>query len=156
MAETHLVGRAAPIRSAGGAVLGGFAAFRSRDAELAAFQALQRTIGIAVGLGILLALVSAFALARGIAGPLGKLVIATRKVQDGDYSVEIPVQSRDEIGTLAVAFRDLAADKGKAALVEYMMSASATHPRSNRDVDATVVREAWRRSPGPCSPAVTK
>jgi serine/threonine-protein kinase len=143
----HLVGRAAPVRSAGGAVLGGFAAFRSRDAELAAFQALQRTIGIAVGLGVLLALVSAFALARGIAGPLGKLVVATRKVQDGDYSVEIPVQSRDEIGTLAVAFRDLVADlKEKAALVEYMMSASGSAPTQPiATSDATVVRRAAAR-----------
>ncbi len=143
----HLVGRAAPVRSAGGAVLGGFAAFRSRDAELAAFQALQRTIGIAVGLGVLLALVSAFALARGSAGPLGKLVIATRKVQDGDYSVEIPVQSRDEIGTLAVAFRDLVGDlKEKAALVEYMMSASGNAPTQQiATSDATVVRQAAAR-----------
>jgi serine/threonine-protein kinase len=145
---SHLVGRAAPIRSAGGAVLGGFAAFRSRDAELAAFQALQRTIGLAVGLGVLLALVSAFALARGIAGPLGKLVVATRKVQDGDYSVEIPVQSRDEVGTLAIAFRDLVADlKEKAALVEYMMSASGSAPTQPIGTsDATVVRRAAGRS----------
>lgn len=145
--ESHLVGRAAPIRSAGGAVLGGVAAFRSRDAELAAFQALQRTIGIAVGLGLLLALVSAFALARGIAGPVGKLVVATRKVQDGDYSVEIPVQSRDEIGALAMAFRDLVGDlKEKAALVEYMMSASGSAPTQPiATSDATVVRKAAER-----------
>ena len=147
MGEQHLVGRAAPVRTAGGAVLGGFAAFRSRDAELAAFQALQRTIGIAVGLGVLLALVSAFALARGIAGPLGKLVVATRKVQDGDYSVEIPVASRDEIGTLAIAFRDLVADlKEKAALVEYMMSASGSAPTQQISTsDVTVVRQAGAR-----------
>jgi serine/threonine-protein kinase len=128
-------------------VLGGVAAFRSRAAELAAFQALQRTIGIAVGLGVLLALVSAFALARGIAGPLGKLVGATRRVQDGDYSVEIPVQSRDEIGTLAMAFRDLVGDlKEKAALVEYMMSASGSAPTQPIGMaTATVVRQAAAR-----------
>ena len=144
MGEQHLLGRAAPVRTAGGAVLGGFAAFKSREAELAAFQALQRTIGFAVGLGVLLALVSAFVLARSIAGPLGKLVVATRKVQDGDYSVEIPVASRDEIGTLAVAFRDLVADlKEKAALVEYMMSASGSAPTqqiSTSDVTVEIGR----------------
>jgi serine/threonine-protein kinase len=147
IAAGHLVGRAAPVRSAGGAVLGGFAAFRSRSAELAAFRALQRTIGLAVGLGVLLALVSAFALARSLAGPLGKLVVATRKVQDGDYSVEIPVQSRDEIGTLAVAFRGLVADlREKAALVEYMMQASGSAPTQPiATSDATVVRQAAAR-----------
>jgi serine/threonine-protein kinase len=145
--NVHLVGRAAPIRSAGGSVLGGFVALRSREAELAGFRALQRTIGMVVGLGVLLALVSAFALARNIAGPVQKLVRATRQVQDGDYSVEIPVQTRDEIGMLGQAFRELAADlKEKAALVEYMMSASGSAPTQPiATADATVVRQAAAR-----------
>src|SRR5262249_52443258 len=53
-------------------------------------------------------------------------------VQDGDYSVDVAVESRDEIGILSQAFQSLAADlKAKAALVDYMMQASgsaATQP----------------------------
>src|SRR5213596_3588953 len=64
VAGEHLVGLAGPIRSAGGSVYGGFVSFCSRDAELAAFRALPRTILIAVALGIGLALVIALALAR--------------------------------------------------------------------------------------------
>src|SRR5207245_1890488 len=64
VAGEHLVGLAGPIRSAGGSVYGGFVSFRSRDAELAAFRALQRTSVVAVGMGIVLALVIAFVLAR--------------------------------------------------------------------------------------------
>src|SRR5213083_588980 len=141
VAGEHLVGLAGPIRSAGGSVYGGFVSFRSRDAELAAFRALQRTSVVAVGMGIVLALVIAFVLARQIAGPVRRLALATRRLQDGDYSVEIAVTSGDEIGVLSQAFKRLVEDlKEKAALVEYMMAASRagpTHPTavmSGRDV----------------------
>jgi len=122
----HLIGRAGAIRSAGGAPLGGFVALRSRAAELGAFQALRRTMVLAIALGVVLALVSAFLLARQIAGPVRQLVLATRRVQDGDYGVAIDIKSRDEIGLLSQAFHGLVEDlKEKADLVEYMVQASA-------------------------------
>jgi HAMP domain-containing protein len=121
----HLIGLAGPIRSAGGDVFGGFLALRSREAELAAFAALRRTMLLAIALGVLLALGSAFVVARQITGPVRRLALATRQVQDGDYSVDIEVKSADEIGILAQAFKSLVEDlKEKAALVEYMMQAS--------------------------------
>jgi serine/threonine-protein kinase len=121
----HLIGLAGPIRSAGGDVFGGFLALRSREAELAAFAALRRTMLYAIALGVLLALGSAALLARQIAGPVRRLALATRRVQDGDYSVDIGVTSADEIGILSHAFKSLVEDlKEKAALVEYMMQAS--------------------------------
>jgi HAMP domain-containing protein len=121
----HLIGLAGPIRSAGGDVFGGFLALRSREAELAAFAALRRTMLFAVALGVLLALGSAAIVARQIAGPVRRLALATRRVQDGDYGVDIEVKSRDEIGILSQAFKSLVEDlKEKAALVEYMMQAS--------------------------------
>jgi serine/threonine-protein kinase len=121
----HLIGLAGPIRSAGGDVFGGFLALRSREAELAAFAALRRTMLYAIALGVLLALGSAALVARQIAGPVRRLALATRRVQDGDYSVDIEVTSADEIGILSHAFKSLVEDlKEKAALVEYMMQAS--------------------------------
>ncbi len=129
VAGERLIGLASPLRSAGGDVYGGFVAFRSHDRELGAFRALQRTIGFAVVLGLLLALATAYVLARQIAGPIRRLALATRQVQDGDYSVEIAAGSRDEIGVLSQAFRSLVEDlKEKAALVEYMMAASGAAP----------------------------
>src|SRR5947199_8527074 len=125
----RLLGLASPIRSAGGDAFGGFVAFRSHDRELGAFRALQRTIGFAVVLGLLLALASASVLARQIAGPIQRLALATRRVQDGDYSVEIEVPAGDEIGMLSQAFQSLVADlKEKAKLVEYMMATSGAAP----------------------------
>ena len=128
----HLIGLAGAIRSPSGDVRGGFVALRSRESELAAFNALQRTMLLAVALGVVLALVFAFVQARQITGPVRRLAVATRKIQEGDYGVDIEVQSRDEIGILSQAFKGLVEDlKAKDALVEYMMSASgsaATQP----------------------------
>ena len=139
----HLIGVAAPVRSAGGDVFGGFVAFRSREAELGAFRTLQHTILVAVGLGVLFALIFAFVQARQIARPVQQLARATRTVQDGDYSVEIPVGGRDEIGELAQAFRRLVADlREKAGLVEYMMQAAGASATQKIAAAPTLVREA--------------
>jgi eukaryotic-like serine/threonine-protein kinase len=125
----HLIGLAGAIRSPGGDLRGGFVALRSREAELAAFNALRRTMLLAVGLGVVLALVFAFVQARQITGPVRRLAMATRRVQDGDYDVDVEVKSRDEIGALSAAFKGLIEDlKEKAALVEYMMAASGSAP----------------------------
>src|SRR5947209_19467528 len=132
LGKQHVIGLAGAIRSPAGDVRGGFVALGSRESELAAFNALRRTMLWAVGLGVVLALIFAFVQARQIAGPVRRLAIATRRVQDGDYSVDVAVQSRDEIGILSQAFKSLVEDlKEKAALVEYMMQASgsaATQP----------------------------
>jgi len=127
--EEHLIGLASPIRSAGGDAFGGFIAFRSHDRELGEFRVLQHTIGFSLGLGLLLALASAYVLARQIAGPIRRLALATRRVEDGDYSVEVDVATGDEIGMLSQAFQSLVADlKAKAKLVEYMMATSGGAP----------------------------
>jgi len=137
----HLVGLAAPVLSAAGDPFGGFIAFRSRDAELAAFRTLQRTIVVALALGVLLAFASAFLVARRIAGPVRQLALATRRVQDGDYNVDVRVESRDEIGVLSVAFQNLIEDlKEKAALVEYMMQASGAAATQSFGSAPTAVR----------------
>jgi len=125
----HLIGLASPIRSAGGDAFGGFIAFRSHDRELGEFRVLRHTIGFSLALGLLLALASAYVLARQIAGPIRRLALATRRVEDGDYSVEIDVAAGDEIGMLSRAFQSLVADlKEKAKLVEYMMATSGGAP----------------------------
>src|SRR6266498_645074 len=141
MGNQHLIGLAGAIRSPSGDVRGGFVALRSRESELAAFNALQRTMLYAIALGVVLALIFAFVQARQIAGPLRRLVVATRQVQDGDYGVDIAVKSRDEIGILSQAFRALVEDlKAKAALVDYMMQTSGGAPTQRIDTMPTAVR----------------
>ena len=139
----HLIGLAGAVRSPSGDVRGGFVALRSREAELALFNTLRRTMLWAVALGVVLALIWAFAQARQIAGPVRRLVLATRQVQDGDFSVDIAVKSRDEIGILSKAFKSLVEDlKAKAELVEYMMQTSGGAPTQRLDSVPTAVRVA--------------
>ena len=141
--KQHLIGLAGAIRSPSGDVRGGFVALRSRESELAAFNALQRTMLWAVALGVVLALVFAFVQAHQITGPVRKLAVATRQVQEGDYSVDIVVKSRDEIGILSQAFKGLVEDlKAKAALVDYMMQASGGAATQRMDSVPTAVRAA--------------
>ena len=133
VAGERLIGLASPVRSAGGDVFGGFVAFRSHDRELGAFRALRRTMGLAVVLGLALALVSAWGLARQIAGPVRRLALATRRVQDGDYSVAIDVGGGGEIGVLARAFKSLVEDlKEKAALVEFAAAGTTVRDVASR------------------------
>mgnify|MGYP003578130979 CR=1 FL=1 len=139
----HLIGLAGAIRSPSGDVRGGFVALRSREAELALFNTLRRTMLWAVALGVVLALIWAFMQARQIAGPVRRLVLATRQIQDGDYSVDIAVKSRDEIGILSKAFKALVDDlKAKAELVDYMMQTSGGAPTQRLDSVPTAVRPA--------------
>ena len=144
--DEHLVGLAGAIRSPAGDLRGGFVALRSREAELAAFRALQRTMLLAIGLGVVLALAFAFVQARQIAGPVRRLALATRRVQDGDYAVAIDVSSGDEIGVLARAFKGLVEDlKEKSDLVEYMMRATGAAATQPISAAPTAIREVAGR-----------
>ena len=153
LGNQHLIGLAGAIRSPSGDVRGGFVALRSRESELAAFNALQRTMLWAVALGVVLALIFAFVQAHQITGPVRQLAVATRKVQEGDYSVDIGVTSRDEIGILSKAFKGLVEDlKAKDALVEYMMQTSGGAATQRIDTVPTAVRAV---SGEPLRPGVT-
>jgi len=104
-----------------------------------AFNALQRTIVWAVALGVVLALVFALCRRCRSAGPVRLLAIATRQLQEGNYSVDTPVQSRDEIGILANPSAACADLKAKAALVDYIDEASGS---------AATPADSWERRRG--------
>jgi eukaryotic-like serine/threonine-protein kinase len=114
----HYVGRGEALRSAGGDVLGGFVALRSREAEMAPFVALRRWIAVAGLLGLAVAFVLAFLTARSVARPVLAIAAATRRAADGDYAAVVDVDSNDEVGELASAVRIMLADlRAKEALV---------------------------------------
>jgi serine/threonine-protein kinase len=123
----HYVGQGQPLRSAGGDVLGGFVALRSRDAEMAPFHTLRWRILLAGVAGLLLAVGLSVMMARRITRPVLSLVEVTRRVAEGDYSAPVDVQGSDEIATLAAAVRTMVTDlRDKQALVDVLGASAAT------------------------------
>jgi methyl-accepting chemotaxis protein len=64
--------------------------------------------GILIGLTvcILLSIPIAFFIVRGITVPLGQAVVTLEQVADGDLTVSLNVQSRDEVGQIAAALNN--------------------------------------------------
>jgi methyl-accepting chemotaxis protein len=80
------------------------------DAEIAATYSRARRLTIllvALGLGAGLAI--ALVIARGLTGGIGQVLRASRGLAEGDIEQEIAVSSRDEIGDMAGAFKDMIA-----------------------------------------------
>ncbi len=61
-------------------------------------------MALLIGIGFI------FLISHGFSKPIEQLVEGTRRIQDGDYTVKVPVTSRDEIGTLAKSFNEMAED----------------------------------------------
>jgi serine/threonine-protein kinase len=143
--RTNYVGLGEPLYSAAGTPVGGFVVLSNRDAEFAAFNSLRNTILLCGGLGLIVAGLLAFAIARQITRPVMQLVSATQRAAEGDYSADIEVTSGGEIGTLADAFRAMLNDlRDKQALVEFLGGASAGEAKTVKlgAMGATVAQAA--------------
>lgn len=110
-----------PLRAASGSLVGGMLVLKDRDREFAAFRQLTRVIIAWGAVGLALAGLLAFGIARQITHPVRSLVAATRRAADGDYTADIAVTAEGEIGALADAFRAMLADlRSKQALVDFL------------------------------------
>jgi class 3 adenylate cyclase len=77
------------------------------DPVRAPFNRIARALLLGGGLALLLAVVVGVMLSRSLTRPVKALVAATGRVAEGDYEAEVPVMTRDELGTLAAAFNDM-------------------------------------------------
>lgn len=131
------VGQHVELLSAGAREVGGFIALRDRDLELAAFHRLRNTLLLAGLGGLFVAFVLSLLISRQIVRPVRVLVDAAQRAADGDYAADIPVQSGDEIGSLAGAFKRLLEDlRDKQALVDFLQSPSGGRTVAARDQSA--------------------
>jgi signal transduction histidine kinase len=107
--DAHRVVPVAPIHNVTGVTVAVAVAAFSLAREEHVIANVERTTllvssGVALGLTLLL-----MAMARLlIVGPLGKLVVAAKQLEEGG-NAKIEVSSNDEVGQLAVAFRSMAA-----------------------------------------------
>ncbi len=108
-------------------LMGGYGAASLNQAEQDFLERVQRalTIGAAAAIGAALLLGSL--LFRGITAPLRYLTQATIAVAGGDLSVQVPVQSGDEIGQLGQAFNLMTSDLAHADQLRRDMTADIAH-----------------------------
>jgi signal transduction histidine kinase len=79
------------------------------------------------GAAILIALVTSQVLAHGITAPLREMTAAARSMARGDYTRRVRATSRDEVGQLAVAFNQMAADLASADQQRRELIANVSH-----------------------------
>jgi serine/threonine-protein kinase len=133
------IAAAGPLMTASGLIVGEYAGLRAREAELAPFGGLQRSILYAFLGALAIGLVISLVLARQITRPVRQLVSMTRDVAAGRYSGTVDIRSRDEIGELAEAFQSMLAElREKQRLVEFLGGTSARTVRVVSPPAATV------------------
>ncbi|PRC54436.1 two-component sensor histidine kinase, partial [Mycobacterium sp. ITM-2017-0098] len=66
-------------------------------------------------------------LAHGMTSPLRQMTTAARAMARGDYSARVRATSRDEIGQLATAYNQMAADLGAADEYRRGLIANVSH-----------------------------
>jgi HAMP domain-containing protein len=153
MAGIEYVTLGAPLRTAAGSLVGGLVVFRNRDIEFAAFRKLEQTIILWGSIGLIVAGLLAFGIARQITRPVLALVSATRRAADGDYTADISVTAGGEVGTLADAFRRMLADlREKQSLVEFL-SAGQTDQKTVAMTAAPTL--AMKMAEGGIAPGMT-
>jgi len=101
----------------------------------------QALVGGAILVAV--AILVAFAITRGVAGPIGRLTSAAQRIRGGDLAFRAEVESRDELGTLASAFN---------AMTGQLAETIETQQEYIREVgvltDAAVAVEASEFQPG--------
>lgn len=127
------------------------------DEEIAAVT--RRTTAFAGTTIVLVALILAGVVRRGVVRPVRELVEGTRRVAQGDLSHRIPVRTVDEIGVLAVSFNRMTEALGKAhaeldALVATLERRVEERTRELREAQAQLVQTEKLASLGKLSASI--
>ncbi len=113
---------------------------------LTASAGTRRLILVASVGGLLLALLVAFLLARGLVADLRRLALAAGRLAEGHDDVRALVRTSGEVGKLAAVFNDMAARIAdqKAALTEVAISDPLTGLHNRRAFQAGLAEEVER------------
>jgi HAMP domain-containing protein len=120
------IGAAGPLTTASGTIVGEYAGLRAREAELAPFTALRRSVLYVFAGALAIALLVSLLLARQITRPLRRLAAVTRDIAEGRYDGAVEIHSGGEIGELARAFDAMRVElQEQRRLVEFLGSSGA-------------------------------
>jgi len=127
------------------------------DEEIAAIT--RRTAAFAGTTIVLLALILAGIVRRGVVRPVRELVEGTRRVAQGDLSHRIPVRTIDEVGVLAASFNRMTEALGKAhaeldALVATLEQRVEERTRELQEAQAQLVQAEKLASLGKLSASI--
>jgi adenylate cyclase len=100
----QLASASAPIFDSRGHPVGIVGVDAAVDTVVAARTALRRRAALFAALGILVSIAVSMPLAWMVTRPVRALIGATARVAQGDFTHQVPVRSRDELGELAQAF----------------------------------------------------
>ena len=115
------IATALPIRSGRNEVIGALVVGRSKDAEMAPFLEIRRSLLIVGVIALILSLPFSFALAQGLAGPIQKLAEGARKIAGGELDVSLPTAG-GEVGALARAFEGMVGELKEKAQLEALVA----------------------------------
>jgi len=82
---------------------------RSLSTAMAAFDRLRKTLIVLAIISLLVAIVGSVGIALNITRPLSSLAQAAAQMEAGDYSTEVDVHRKDEIGSLACSLNHMRA-----------------------------------------------
>ncbi len=98
---------AIPLKGADGSVMAVLLVVNSRRELMEMQQHIRTTAYGVAGVGILLAIVISLWIAARVSRPVEQLAQAARDVAAGNWDVQVPVHSGDEVGLLAGAFNGM-------------------------------------------------
>ena len=125
-----------PVHSYEGELLATIAIVEDVSAFVAMIrsQTLQ-TVMVLLSAGIVLAAVVALMLSRGVARPVRRAVELANTLAAGDFTAQIEVHSKDEIGQLLAAMRTMA--EKLSGVIGEVRTAAATLSTASNEVSAT-------------------
>jgi len=121
-----------PLENAAHTPVGSLLVLASYAREMAPFVKFRNALFIVGGLMTVLGLLGALFIARRITDPILLLVDRVHKIRDGSFAGTIPVQTTDEVGSLAKAFNGLLAElREKEQFIEFMRTAQSSGGTTN-------------------------
>ena len=141
-----LVSGFAPIKNSAGSVVGVVGVDFSVEDVLASSQGfLVRMLVIMLISCVIFGVVCVYLINRVVGKPIRELTEASRRVARGDVSIELDINSQDEIGELARSFLDIVASSREQArvlesLAEGDLSMDIT-PRSDHDITSLAIKK---------------